>query len=271
MIENVKELETKLGLAEGTLQEAIASDDAKTIELPKGTLVDKEMHTIRSNEDHEIFVNNLKTEQKTAGLEMAIKDYKRDNNLDFEGKTIENLIKATNTKALSDANIDPDKKIEGYINDIEVLQSKSKGWEDRYNAEVSKGELQTTQLTNDKSILSHMKGEFSMSTDRMLNVFNSEHTLSRENGTQVVMKGGEIMKDENRSPMALEAVVNGFSKEFAKNPEGGSGGGDSTGGSKGGSLDKFKKQQEDAGNSYTSLAYKQAEAKAIADGTLVIS
>jgi len=45
MIENINQVESSLGLAEGTLQEAIASEDAKTIEIPVGKFIDTEKHT----------------------------------------------------------------------------------------------------------------------------------------------------------------------------------------------------------------------------------
>ncbi len=268
MIENIKDLETSLGFKEGTLKEAIASDEAIKVEIPKGKFYDTETHVIKTNEDHDIFVGNIKKESKIAGVEMDVKDYKRDNNLEFDGKTIEGLVKAVQTKTLLDAKIEPDAKIEGYLSDIEALQKSKDEYKGKYESEVTKREQNSIKLTNDKNVTSHMKGEFTMSTERMLNVFNSEHTLSNENGEQVVLKGGEIMKDENRSPLTLESVVTGFSKEFAKNATGGNSGGNEGGTGSGGNMSAFDKRQKEAGNNVGSENYMRAHSAALADGTL---
>jgi len=270
MIDNLKDLETSLGFKEGTLKDAIASDEAIKVEIPKGKFYDTETHVIKTNEDHEIFVGNIKKESKIAGTEMDVKDFKRDNNLEFEGKTIEGLVKAVQAKTLLDAKIEPDKKMEGYLADIEALQKSKDEYKGKYDSEVLKGEQLGIKAVNDKSVTSHMKGEFTMSTERMLNVFNLEHTLSTENGAQVVMKGGQIMKDENRSPLTLESVVTGFSKEFTKDVTGGNGGGNEGGTGGSGNLDAFNKRQKEAGNNVGSEAYMREHAAAVADSTLVL-
>ncbi len=270
MLENIKEIETGLGLTEGTLKDAIASDEAVKVDIPKGKFVDTETHVIKSNEDHETFVSNIKTESKVAGVEMAVKEFKRENNLEFEGKSIENLIKASNTKALADANIEPNEKIKGYLVDIESLQTSNKALKGDLQLEVNKGAMRDVQIVNDKSILSHMKGEYNLSGDRMLGIFNTEYSLKNENGVQVVLKGGEIMKDENRSPITLESVVDGFTKEFIKIPEGGTGAGSEGGGTGGGNLAAFNKRQVAAGNNEGSEAYMKEYNLAISDKTLVV-
>lgn len=268
MIENVKEIETGLGLKEGTLTDAIASDEAIKVEMPKGKFYDTETHVIKTNEDHETFLGNIKSESKIAGVEMAVKEYKRESGLEFEGKTIVKLVEATNAKTLSDAKIKPDEKMKAYKNDIELLQRSNGDLKTKYEAEVKKGEARDTQLTNDKNVLTHMKGEYNMSTDRMLKVFNSEYQQSTENGVSVVMKGGEIMKDENRSPLSLESVVTGFSKEFAKTPEGGGGGGNEGGGGGSSSRAAFDKRMSDAGHNKGGMEYMAQLNKGLDDGSI---
>jgi len=91
-IENMTEMETVLGLAEGTLQEAIASDDATKIEIPQGKFIDTDTHVIRTKEDQDTFLKNTREEAKKAGLEQAIKEMRNELGYSFEGKTLKSCI-----------------------------------------------------------------------------------------------------------------------------------------------------------------------------------
>ena len=60
MIENINQVESSLGLAEGTLQGAFASEDAVKIEIPVGKFVDTEKHVIKTTEEHETYIGNIR-------------------------------------------------------------------------------------------------------------------------------------------------------------------------------------------------------------------
>jgi len=270
MIENVKELETKLGLAEGTLQEAIASDEAKSIELPKGSIVDTETHVIKTKEDHETFVGNLKEENKKIGVEMAVKEARSSLGLEFEGKTIDNLIKASNDKALSDAGKEPDAKIKELETDNEKLVNLNKGLQTKFDDEVNSNIKKEGKRSLDSKIIGHMDGEFMIAKDRMLTMFNSEHETSTEDGKTVIRKGGETLKNpDTMEPLTLESVVSDFSKEFVKPVDGGSGAG-STKGGEGTSIDNFTKRMKTNNINENSEAYNKKLAEEMTAGTVTV-
>lgn len=266
------EIEAILGIEGGALKAAIESDDSKKIEVPTGQFVDTATHQVFTNKELLQREDKLKETHENAGREMLIKEYKREKGLEFDGKTVDHLLKFSNDAALKEAGKEPDEKIQALESKVTKLVGMNEDWETKHDNLLASNSLAEAKRGTDNDILGFMGGEYTVGKSDLLTIFNSKHEIAKDGNSRSIKRGGEVLQDtKTLANLSLESVVGDFLKGYAKNPEGGSGGGDSTGGSKGGSLDKFKKQQEDAGNSYTSLAYKQAEAKAIADGTLVIS
>ncbi len=273
MLDNktMTEIETVFGMEGGALKAAIESDDSKELKIPTGKFVDNE-NIVFTPKELLKRDDKLKETHQNAGGEMLVKEFKRDNDLEFDGKTIEHLRAFDKINILKEAGKEPEGKILELENDKKKLALANQEWETKHDNLVSSNALADVKRTNDGDILGFMGGEYTVGKTDLLTIFNSKHEIAKDGDSRSIKRGGEVLQDtKTLANLSLESVVGDFLKGYAKNPEGGSGGGDSTGGSKGGSLDKFKKQQEDAGNSYTSLAYKQAEAKAISDGTLVIS
>lgn len=270
MIENVEAVENSLGLEKGILSKAIENTENVTIELPKGKFIDPETHVIRSNEDQETFLNNIKTEQKTAGVEIAVKEMRNKLEYNFEGKTIENLLTAHGEKVLKDAGTEPDKKIEELNIDLSKLRGNNTNLQDQLDEMVKNTSLKDNQRKVDGNILSNIGDNLTLSKEQVMTLFKSEHQVVEEDGKFVVKKGGETMKDDNREPLNLKTILESFTTDFVKTAEGGSGGGDTTDGGKAGSLEAFTKRQIDLGNNVGSEKFNIAMNKELADGTLKI-
>jgi len=270
-IENMTQIESILGLAEGTLQEAIASDDAKTIEIPQGKFIDTETHVIRTKEDHETFLTNTRDEAKVAGVEIAVKEMRNELGYTFEGKTLENLMKAHSEKVLADAGAEPDAKIKELSTDLEKLKGINSEWESKYNSLVSESTAKDNQRRIDGNILESIQGDLTLTKSQLMTLFKSEYQVVEEDGKQLIKKGGETLKnDSNLEPLSLSDVMPKFLEPFVKQVEGGSGGGDSSGSGKEGTLEAFNKEMDKAGKPQGSEDYNMEMKKRISDKTLAI-
>lgn len=275
MIENITEIESSLELAEGTLKEAIASADAVNIDIPAGKFFDTETHVIKTKDDHDQYINNLRNqyadENKKAGLEVAVKNYKSESGLEFEGKTIEKLAEAITLKAQADAKVEPNTKIEELNKDLKRLKEINEGWETKYNDLNNSTAKQAQQRTIDGNILSNITGELTLPKEQIMILFKAEYEVVEEDGKMVVKKGGETLKnDSNLDPIPLKDIVSKFIETFAKKPSGGAGGGDTTGEGKAGSMEAFIKEMEADGKSVGSEEFNVEMQRRIADKTLEV-
>jgi hypothetical protein len=269
---DMTKIEAILGMEGGALKVAIESDDSKEIVIPTGQFVDTETHQVFSNEQLTERETTLKKTHEKAGAEMLVKEYKRTNNLEFEGKGLDKLIDFTSASALTDAKLEPDAKILELQGQNTALINSNEAWEVKHDNLLENNKLADTRRTTDNNILGFMGGEYSVNKTDLLTIFNSKHEIAMDGDTQIIKRGGSKLEDgKTYAPLTLEVVVGDFVKGYAKTPEGGNGGGDNGGGSGGGSLAVFRKQKEDAGMTYGSDEYMRAEKKAIADGTLVLT
>ncbi len=264
------QIETSLGLAEGTLQEAIASDDAKTIEIPTGKFYETEKYVIKTVEDHDIFMKNTRTEANVAGLEIAVKEARTKYGYTFEGKTLENLMKAHSDKIAADSDKEPNDKIEELTGDIATLKGLNVGLQGTIDTMTSDGLLKDNQRKIDGNILASIEGELTLSKLQIATLFKSEYEVVDEDGKQLIKKGGVTLKSETLDPLTLADVMPKFIEPFAKKVEGGTGGGDSSGDGKAGSLEAFVKEMDAAGKPQGSEEFNLELTKRISDKTLTM-
>jgi hypothetical protein len=266
------EIEAILGMEGGALKAAIESDDSKDITIPTGQFVDNATHQVFTNKELLQREDKLKETHENAGREMLIKEYKREKGLEFEGKTVDHLLKFSNEAAVKEAGIAPDEKNKLLQEKNEKLVGMNNEWETKYSGLEASNLLAESKRGTDNDILGFMTGDYSVGKSDLLTIFNSKHAITNDADGRVIKRGGEVLQDaKTLSNLGLESVVGDFVKDYAKMPTGGGGGGDNGGGSGGGSLDVFRKQKEDAGMTYGSDEYMRAEANAIKDGTLVLT
>lgn len=267
-IENIEAVETSLGLDKGTLSTAIESEDKVTIEVPKGKFVDPETHVIKSNEDHETFLTNVRTEAKQAGVEIAVKEARSASGLEFEGKTIDNLLKAHSDKVLKDANIEPEAKVKELGVDLDSLRDRNTTLQGQLDQMVKDGQVKDNQRKIDSDILGGIPDNLTLSKGQIMTLLKSDYDITQQDGVTVVMQNGEVLKDDNRSPVKLGDIITKFSAGFAKGNEGGTGGDDTKLKAKAGTLEAFTEAQVDAGNNVGSEAFALALQKAYTDGVI---
>lgn len=266
--EDLTTIEKALKLEEGTLSKAIENEEEVAIELTEDLV-------IRTKEEEDSFTNNIKTEAKTAGVEMAIKGVRNDMGLDFEGKTMDNLLGAYKDKVLIDAKDElgePDKKISELNTDLEKVRGNLATRDEEIT--TLKTQMQNSNDNNfiDSQLLALMPDNLTLSKSDALTLFKSKHVIELgENKALVFKKDGEVMKNETtRDPLPSKDIINSFSTPFLKKAEGGGGGGNDPGDPKGGTMAAFEKEMTDKDINVGSEKFNSELNKRIKDKTLVV-
>lgn len=207
--EIIKVIAGLLKLDQAKLTAAVnAEDDADIdIEIPDGlnVLTDDDLQQVKDRE----YANGKKN-----GLEMEIKDYKKNNGIEATGKTLDSLVKAVQAKALADANISPDKRVQTLEKDLEKVRGE-------YT------QLEATIAEKDKAITgkeANLKFYQSLATlgDGHLPI-NKLMTLAQadgynigvdESGMSVVTdQAGNVIKDKMSKPVEPKAWLEQYSKD----------------------------------------------------------
>lgn len=191
-----------------------------------GFSLDLDNLTVRTKEEDAEVRNNILEESKkknfTDAFEIQIKNMKKDLGLEFEGKRQEDFIESFKKKILTDAKIEPDKKINELNQSLEALRGQltQKDQEFLNFKETVKSEKQKFKA---QSLIPELPKELGLTKDEAVSLYFMNHE-SKEDGIYV---NGEKQKNDLEKPLSLEDSVKQFveSKGWNKESFTGRGGG----------------------------------------------
>ena len=148
-------------------------------------------------------------EGKEAGVEMLVKNAKKQFGYDFDGKSWDEFINHHDSALKKKYSKGVDERVSGLEKDLdkqrqafeaEILQLKT------VNSDL---ETRYKKQDNKNFLLSIMPKETVLKPEAIITLFNSEHQLDVEDGKRVVKKGGEILKNpKTTSPLDPSEVFN---------------------------------------------------------------
>ncbi len=262
-IENIAELEQTLGLEAGKLQEMITSEEKHTIDLSNKVVFDKEVHEER--------LTNIKKEASAAAIEMAVKEKRKELGLEFQGKTIDNLVTAIKEKTELESKIEPEEKYKNLKSDFDKLQDNLKRQTEEFTTFKKNIEKEKEHNEIKTAFTSSIKGETLVSKSTIFTEAREKgFSFVKEDGVLVVKDAnGQILKNsQTLSPITIDSFASEFATPYVKGATGGNGGGDEGGKNKAGSLDAFMELAQKEG--WNATQTNQEMQKRIADGTLKI-
>ena len=260
-IENLEQLEKSVGLEPGKLAEMISSEDTHKLDLDNLIISNKN--------DYEARLENIKKETKTAAVEIAVKNARNELGLEFEGKTMENLLNNFKNKIESESKVAPEKKYSDLHKDFESLQGVSKSWEDKYMSLENTYKQKENQRQIDNSILKSIPDNTILGKDDILALIKAKTEFNvGDNGLEII-KDGVVQKNQaTLNLLSTDEYVSSFVTPYLKTAEGGAGGKDSNTKGNETSLDLFDKRMEAKGINIGSEGYNEEMSKAIKEGTL---
>jgi len=264
--EAIEKLESTLKLEAGTISAAMENEEETGIEIPE--LV------VRSKEEEDKYLDNLKTEYKKVGLEIGIKDAKSELGLDFEGKSISDFATALQNKAIEEKKAElgePNKKIEELSKNLETLQTTIKAKDDEILSIKAQATQKEEQSTLNQHLMAAIPDNVTLPKSDVAVLFKNNYSLGfDDNKKPVLKKDGEILKNDILEPLQIKDVVNTFvtERKFLKTAEGGTGEKDELGSAKAGSMEAFIKEMEDKGVNASSVEFNKEMMTRIANKTL---
>jgi hypothetical protein len=246
----------------------------KTFELTKEQIEKGEDVTIdgdflvRTKDEEERFLDNIKSQTAKAAIEIEVKKMRSDLGLDFQGKSIQNLVEALTEKHKVEFTKEPSELVAQKEKDIELLKGKLKEIEaekQRIDGEFS-GYRNNLKL--EKELKSVLPKNLSIPEDDVLMILRSKLNPTVDGDRVVFKKGDDILKDPTTlDPLPTDKVIANFfaeNKHYLKGSGAGSGGQDEPGLPTGNSVQDWKKRYEASGGDTSSEAMNKAMMAAIA-------
>ena len=246
-------------------KEIEVADDvlSKAIEDKTDVTIDSDSLVIRSKDEEESYVTNLKNEARTAGVEIAVKEARNTLGLDFTGKTVDNLIEAVKTKTLADAKIEPEAKVAELMKDVDTLKTTISTITAEKEQVQSQFHSFKSESVINNTLSSVIPDNAALPKDDMIILLKSKMKFQVDESNKIVVLGqdGNIMKNPTTlDPLDAKSVVTSFFNDnptYIKGAGGGAGGDDS--GGKGGAMtvEEFIAKKEKEGVSHTSQEFQK--------------
>jgi hypothetical protein len=259
--EVLKKIAALLKLKEADLETAIK--DEKEVDL----VIDEKLNTFTEDELKTLKDNEYKT-GKEKGVEIAVKEAKEEEGLEFQGKTIKGLLEAKAKKALADAKLTPDKQVTDLQQKVDNLQTTVK----TYEKQIADKDAEVDGIVINSELRKHIPiGEESVfdQDDVIAKMKRSGYDFKRENGKVVPYKDGKVVIDKVSNAREAKDVVTDFMVEkklITKEAGiGGRGDGDRKPAGKVTKMSELKKQFADAGKNVQGQEFAQAVEQARTD------
>lgn len=202
------------------LKAAIADEKEVEVELADDltAFTTAEVTTLKENEYKRA---------KTASVEIAIKDVKKEMGLEFQEKTLKGLIEAAQKKAVDDAKLPADKKVSELTEKLTTLQKTVQEQEKT----ISDKDQQVQEVKLGAELAKAVPAGTSLAPDEVVGLMKlNGYEFKMEDGKLVAHKDGKPMQDKVTNPLPVSDVI----AEFAKTKkliadDGGGGGGDPQG------------------------------------------
>lgn len=228
MIKNLNELAKFVKGDAEVLQKAIESEEEISLEFIEGSFVsDSELNTLKESR-----FNDGKKEGQTIGYDFAMKDIKKDYSLEIEGKDRKTILDAIQAKIITDAKIEPNKKVDELSTSLSKLQTQYETDLGLKDIEIDnlKGDLRDYQINGDltKYIPEGLNG---IDVNDFMTVAKTTAKFEYENDVLVVKKGDSILKDKMEKPISPKDYLTELATSKKWLQSAGRGGGDDTGSS----------------------------------------
>jgi len=229
--ENWQEIATRSGIEADKLQELISSEKEEAVEFSKVTIfTDDQLDTLKQTVGKE----SAKTGSKTL-IEMDVKALREKNGLEFEGKTIENLMNAFADKQVKAAKVDPNKKVEERDLSIKNLQKTLDATTKEKDGIINGLQSEIGNFKVNGELAKHLPdGLTVMNPNQFTTLAKNELNFGyNDDGIFVAKRGDKVLKDNREMPLAVKDVLTDFARDNKWLSINGRGGEDDKGGSGG--------------------------------------
>lgn len=244
------------GVSASDLEAKIKSTSEEDITLQKVNVFTDDQLTERISNEKTTSYN----EGKTAGVEMLVKDKKKELGYEFEGKDFDSLLTHHSNK-IKETLGKPNEKITELTNDIEKMKNAHSLELESLSKEKETLLGKVNSLNTKSQLMNIIPQNTTLSKDDMITLFNANYQVVQEDGKTIVKQNGETLKDATTaSPLNLNDVFTNWAteKKYITGTPGRGGGNDGGKGSpSGNSVSGFQEQwqKQNPDKSLTSADY----------------
>lgn len=227
MIKNISELAKFVKGGAEVLQKAIESEDEQSLEFIDGRFVtDGDLDTMK-----ETVRKDAKKEGQTIGYDFAMKDIKKDFGLEIEGKDRETIVSTVKESILSNAKVEPNKKIQELTSSLDNLRStfdtEKQTWEQ--SESKYKGQLRDISVMSElQKSTPDIKG---LNIGQFTTLVKSEYEFDfDDSGVLFAKKNGQPVKDKMEQVVPVKNILTDYATQNGWFSSDGRGGGDNQGG-----------------------------------------
>jgi len=206
--ETLKQIAERSGIDATKFVEAIKSEETTDFAIEtKGSFIsDDNLATIKENVGKESAEKGSKTL-----IEQKVKELRNEHSLEFEGKTIDNLMKSYSEKQLKEAKIKPDEK-------VTELQTSIKRLNDTHANELGTKQIEIDKLNGslasaqtNEYLRTQLPGLKTLEAEQFLTLAKASFNFAEEDGKRIVKsQDGAILKDKYETPLTAKAVLTEF-------------------------------------------------------------
>ncbi|MCG9970998.1 hypothetical protein [Christiangramia crocea] len=210
----------------------ISSEEEESIEKPQGEFYSEEELNNRDSNKYD--------EAKKAFEEMKVKELRKKLELDFEGKTFDNLFKHHEEKLKNKYQKDSSERVKELEADLAKVNQANEETVTNLTSELQSLKQQNKINGIKADLLGIMPAETSIPKEDVLTLFLSKHQVKEnENGQTFIESNGQPLKDpKTQSYLDYKNVFEDFSENYKlKTP--GRGEGNQNGNQKPGNEDQF--------------------------------
>lgn len=220
--EAIGKLSKLLGIDD--LETIITSDEEKDIEIP----------TLYTEDEKEQFGKNKFDEAKKVYREIFVKDLKKKFGVDTDTVDVTKVVREITEKAIQDAKIPADKKVEALLAEKEALQNNYQELERKLNETEQEYKQRMFKFEVRQKVLSNLPDNTLIPKEDLTELFLMKYNIKNEDDKLLIEKDGQILKDHIENPLPIDNVVKSFAESYIKK--------DGAGGGAGGQepTDKFK-------------------------------
>jgi len=236
-----------------------AIKDEKEVDV----VIDEKLTVLTEDETKTLKSNSYK-EGKLAGVEMEVDEIKKEKGLEFTGKTVKGLVDAVAKKTLTDAKIDPDKKVTELEEKLKTVQQTAT----ELQTKLTEKDAEVSSVKTQAMIVKDLPANTTLPADKILLLMKADgYDYKTEDGKIIWMKDGKAVTDKLGSNLDTKTIATEYvtaNKLIATEDAGagGRGGVDAGGSGKGGKLSDIKKKFEVEGKSLLGTEFSDAVAAA---------
>lgn len=219
----------------------ISSEKEESLEIPKGEFyTETEMQALEKNKYEDA---------KKVFEEQAVKQWRKKLDLDFEGKTFDNLFKHHDKSLKEKYQKDSSERVKELEADLEKVNSQNEELVSGLQNELSSLKKENKLTSMKADLLGVMPGETSIPKEDVLTLFFSKHKVNENEGGQTFLEAnGQPLKDpKTQSYLDYKQVFTDFAENYKTKPSG-RGGDNDTGSKKPNNPDQFIENWEKQNN-----------------------